>query len=773
MSGKALHASIALVLLIAASIAVDAARMPAMQDSAGEKLRKTPPYAAMLDVSSNRHTRSETYARVQNRLTLEGYVKIMEDNRLEVWHLEKNASIRVVDKTTGYIWGGLSSEKPEDMNVTWSGIGNAVLSIDFFDKRGLEKRLSIADKKVDKKYIVNGKILKYNVNYTELGISFSFEMELRGGALYFRMIDGSIKEEGEFSLGAVYFVPFFGSTRADEIDGYMFVPDGPGALIRFNKPSQHLVNFDKRVYGKDYGIDNLFEVNDLKSSRPNDFATEEPQVMMPVFGMVHGVKQNAFLATIEKGAEYASIVATPSGIVTNYNWVAAKFIYKQKYLQPTSKSGAGVQIVQKERNRFDAEICYNFLSGDEADYVGMAKYYRNLLKQKNMLKPAERIDNSIPLQLDLIGADIQKGFVLNRVLPVTMPDKAKSIAEDLFQNGVENITMVFKGWQKGGLNGSKPSRFDFENKLGGMRALTGLAKYIDLKGGRFYFYENPVTVNETQIDFRKEGGNSLSQSLIKIERDNDNIWFKDTYFIESGLVAGYVAEKAGLYSQKQMNGMALDEFGSKLYAENQRDHVTTRQEARILLEGAANKVKTSIDMLAFYKPNQYLWKYADEILSIPMVNSQYLFETDTVPFMQIVLKGSVDYYAPYSNMSFYSKTDVLKIIEYGAYPSFLLTGLSNHELRHTPIEELYSTKYEDWSQYIKKIYHEINFALSKVEGRKIEDRRVLKPGVVEVKYEGGSSIVVNYTGESYIYEGVNVPAQDYVVKEGGRYLWPD
>jgi hypothetical protein len=736
---------------------------------AGDKsasMTELPARAAQLNSSSNRYSNPENYKKVNNRLSLDGFTKIMEDSKLEIWHKKKNASIRIVDKATGYIWGGLAQDKPEDMNTTWSGVGNSLVSIDYFDSKGLEKRLSIADITVDKKYTVEGNKLKYSVNYSEQGIAFDFEMELINGKLTFRMIDNSIKETKDYSLGAVYFVPFLGSTRADEIDGYMFVPDGPGALIRFSKPSQYLVNFDKRVYGKDYGIDKLVEVNDLRSSRPNDFTTEEPTVLMPVFGVVQGVKQNAVFATIEKGAEYASIMATPSGMLTNYNWATGKFIYRQKYLQPTSRSGAGVQIVQKNRNSFEAEITYTFLNGNDADYVGMAKLYRDTLKNGAVLPQKEKVDSSIPVQLDVIAADIEKGFLFNNLLKITPPEQVKTMVDRLSALGVNNTTLVLQGWQKGGIGGNKPSSFEFESKLGGEKAFADLSQYVNSKGGKFYYYENPVTVNETQLDTRKEGGNSLSQALIKLERDNNDIWFKDTYFIESNLAADYVSKKADQYAQNNMKAMAINEFGSKLYAENQQDHVTTRIDARKEFEKSSEKVSSTLESLALYDPNQYLWKYAKDIFDIPMTNSQYLFESDTVPFLQIVLKGSVDYYGPYSNLSFYSKMDILKLVEYGEYPSFLLTGKNNSEIEYTTNSELYSTYYEDWQDNISDAYNYINKALSKVEGKMIMDRTVLAPGVVKVDYEGGISIIVNYTGNDYKLNGAVVPAQDYTVLGG-------
>jgi hypothetical protein len=87
-------------------------------------------------------------------------------------------------------------------------------------------------------------------------------------------------------------------------------------------------------------------------------------------------------------------------------------------------------------------------------------------------------------------------------------------------------------------------------------------------------------------------------------------------------------------------------------------------------------------------------------------------------------------------------------------------------MEHTPISELYSTKYEDWKQHILEVYNDVNAALSRVEGRKITGRTVVSSGVVKMDYEGGVSILINYTGSNYSFGSVNIPAQSYAVLEG-------
>ena len=57
---------------------------------------------------------------------------------------------------------------------------------------------------------------------------------------------------------------------------------------------------------------------------------------------------------------------------------------------------------------------------------------------------------------------------------------------------------------------------------------------------------------------------------------------------------------------------------------------------------------TTLNLVA---PNKYLWKYTDRYLQSPVGTSQYVYETDTVPFLQMVLNGTMEVYAPYANLS--------------------------------------------------------------------------------------------------------------------------
>jgi hypothetical protein len=149
-----------------------------------------------------------------------------------------------------------------------------------------------------------------------------------------------------------------------------------------------------------------------------------------------------------------------------------------------------------------------------------------------------------------------------------------------------------------------------------------------------------------------------------------------------------------------------------------------------------------------------------------MGNSQLLFETDTVPFLQMVLSGCMEYFAPYTNVGFGSAKSLLRTLEFGAYPSFLLTGVENRQLKDTPYEELFTSYYKDWLPEISNVYSTISGVLNRVAGQSIVDHKALGYGVTKTSYGNGVSIYVNYGLYDFndTAEGITVPAQGYFVR---------
>ncbi len=718
------------------------------------------PDASALEITSNRHAHPESDKTVANTLSTDGYELKMQNDNLELWYRKEVKGIRVVDKRSGYIWGSVAGDEVEGLNKKWTQTAHSLCTVEYLDSKYNVTKVCMSDSSINVKENWKSNTATFKLDLKRQDITLEFTLKLNEDSITISLDDKDIVEEDEYLLKDVYFLPFFGCTYEDATDGYIFIPDGSGALMRFAKSSKYIAGYSQKVYGLDMGIDQLSDVSDLVSTRTNDYLVESGQITVPVYGVVHGADQNAIMTVIENGEEFSHIEATPAGVTTPYNWVMTCFNYRQMYTHIVGKTGGGVYRPQKQRNTINPSITISFLTGDDADYVGMAKKYREKLIKNGDIK-TERKDSDIPLALNVIGAEIAEGEIFNYTKEFTTVKEAQKMLKNLSKDGIKNITMMLEGWQSGGINGSDYAETDIESAVGDEDELLSLKKELSKNGGRIYLNSNVVTANEGQISLNSYASLQISKQYSVFSRSNTSVMFNKYYVIKPSKLFEAVL---GFDSELSDFNFNFGQLGYRMYADYTTDEEITRTQFREKLLKTMSKLGGKT---AFSNPNAYLYKYTSDYFDMPMCNSQYLYETDTVPFLQIVLKGSVDYYAPYSNQSGYSKTDVLKMIEFGAYPSFIVASSDNYSLQGTPLEDYFSISFEDWYPTVTDIYGSVNKALSKVEGARIMNHTVLADGIVKVDYENGVSIFVNYTAKDYTFEEITVKAFDFAVVSGG------
>lgn len=695
-------------------------------------------------------------------MTLEGYELVARNENLALYLREASASIRVVNLKNGYIWGALRQDDPEDLNKTWSSFANSIVSIKYYDEAGGIAQIGANHSKNKCRFESCNNGVVVHVDFKEQGISLSAKVTLEADHIQFSLDDASIKETGKCVLGQVWFAPFLGATVGDEIGGYMFVPDGSGALIRFRRPIKYLAGYCERVYGSDYSIDNSYTIGDLNANRGNDFLKDSETITMPVYGISHGYNSNALFGYIRNGAEYASVMADPAGIITDYNYSTAYFTYRQTYLQPTGRDGAGIQMVQKDPNTVNPVLCVYFLQGENANYSGMAQQYRSILMQENNMPDHELQQPA--MMMDFIVADIQEGYLYNTTTQLTKKQQLMDAADYLQQQGIVNGSFQLMGWQEGGLNGYEKLEIYEDTQLGSLRKVADLRQELQEQGYELSMYLAPLSVREIQISSEDDLGIALSQEVIQLMRNDKDVFLGNIQYLKTKKALSAYVKQISALRKAGLDAYATDELGSILYAEMLLDKEMSRSD---VLEMIRQKMGTLAGDtgLTLYNPNQYVLSAASIYRDAPMSSSRYAFETDSVPFLQIVLSGSVMLYAPYANQSFYTDMDVLKCIEYNAYPSFLLTGSDSQELTDTPSEEYFSTCFDDWKATAVWIYQRVDQVLSNVHGQQMLGHRVLQEGVVQVEYANGS-IYINYTNADVVVEGTTVAAVNAVFVSG-------
>ncbi len=746
------------------AIAVSAALIIAVTVSAKRnKVSFVLPDTSTAETGTNRYVmykNAEVCA--ENRLSTDGYVKKLENSSVALWVSEENGSLRAVDKKSGRVWGSLVGENDSNLNDMWNALAKSAVTIEYYDELNTSYRVSLSDSQVEKSYTVQDDRLIIEMNCTDIGISLSFGIELKDGGFEFYVVKGSLKEESNNKIARLYLIPFFGSTLKAEMDGYFFVPDGSGALIRFDADTDYETPYSAKIYGRDVGIDQANDVTDLLAKRPNDYLVDSFDASVPVYGVVHGNEQYAAMTVVEDSEEYAVIEAQLAGQVIPYNRITAYFEYRQMYNQPVSKTNSIYQP-QAKPNDITPRISVYLLSGDDASYNGMALKYRSVLEENGTLSKNTSEKQDIPLRLEVVAAEIKSGFLFHSTNTLTTVKQTEQICSDLSKNGIDNLTLVLSGWQKGGLNGGSYGSFSLQKSVGSRAEIKKLRDSVTADGGKFYMQTNAVTMNKSQGRLSYLANTAISKELSHYYRDNSDAMFPETY-----VISPTVTEKTLKTAKEKLEGFSLNlpGVGSELCSDYKQNRVTTRSSTKSLFCETAAALSEDGTQLSFHTPNVYLWKSCSDYFDIPMMNSQYTMETDSVPFLQMLLKGYVPYYAPYANQGFYRTNCILRTVEYGAYPSFIVMNADNSELTDTPLVDYFSLNYGDWSAIIADTYSRVNSVLKEVENACILQHKTVADSVVRVRYDNGVVIYVNYNSYDVEADGVTVPGLNFVLERG-------
>ena len=417
-----------------------------------------------------------------------------------------------------------------------------------------------------------------------------------------------------------------------------------------------------------------------------------------------------------------------------------------------------------EPQHVDVSMTYTFLEGDgsdgksfAADYTGMAAAYRAHLMEQGVLTPVDGAGD-IPLRRDFIMADAKSGLLGNEQVVVTTAQDVDDILNTLVQDGIKNMNAGLIGWQKNGETLTRPDKVKYSGKIGSSGDFKDLFSKYEKQGIDISYSREMATINREMTGYYNTAAKHVNTWYVEVDESMilpQNVPVANFSRATPKKVAAWtktLAEKL----EKTSASITLDGISNILTGTYDRDGVDfSITEAIALYQDTLAGVKNDLKV-NLVNPNMYLWKYTDRFLQMPAGTSQYVFETDTVPFLQLVLHGTMEMYAPYSNFSFYAQSDILKMIDYNMSPSFILSKEPSYYLADTVSSDLYSTEFAQYEALIGSIYNSVNKVLSKVSGYEWTDRTVLEDGVILNTYQNGQDmkyVVINYTDHTVSWQG--------------------
>lgn len=694
---------------------------------------------------------------------LNGHYLVAANDNYELYLYEPALSIIVKNVKTGAVMESTVRDESRlgSVNETWKGFLQSGIVVDLQEETNtLQKKIGIegSGAQVTVDLIPGGFHAKLDYPAQELG----FEVEVKlydDGSITASIPESSIYENAENKkIGNIYLFPLLGNSRLGEVDGYMFVPDGNGALIYLDdKEGRFDSGYVQKVYGTDVGVGESYVLSLLWSryETHNDAET----ILAPVYGMVHTENGIGYLAVIESGDEEASIYATPNGAYSDYNWVTAAFRKCTTYIQPTSNSGGSVTKVT-DRIKYDINVRYMFVDGENANYTGLAMRYRDYLIEKDELV---KVEDTFKVRLDFLGMDVENWMLWKKDDPVTTVDNIKEIYEDLEGEGVTDILSLYKGWQKGGIYDLPVTAYDVDDSIGGKRELTKLIEECEKKNIDFYLYTDGIRANPETGNTTFDTVKKMDKRLYK-EETHQTVYDEFVYWTPQK-TQDNLAKLQKSFTKNGINKIALSEVGNTLFTYTMGDTMQTRAVSRYLYDAALKSVSENMDLM-LEAPVQCYWRYAKAIVDMPISDSDYIYTDQSIPFLSIALKGMLPMYGDYVNFEANEREYFLKLVETGIYPSFYLTYENPSELIYTNSSDVYTSQYSVYRSQILQYYNELKEINTLVNGSRIIGHEISDTGVTIVTYDNGIKIYVNYSEMDASIDGMAVPALSYVI--GGR-----
>lgn len=710
----------------------------------------------------------------------QGYTSKAKTSVLELYSNE-SGDIAVKDLRNGYVWksvvdsdvyAGVDSLSKKFTNYVKSPVTLSYINMDSRDSSPVKAYSYLTAPNPEVTAINNGIAVKYTFDPTTVNISFVIEYTIEDDQLIVRIPADKISEQNlvqvitnpgtpnekikdyYYGIESIEVLPFFGAA-GDEVNGYLFYPDGCGGLTLYD-------NVDKRPADVKLATWKMYSSTIVSI----DYDTAGVATL-PVFGIKNN--DNAILATVVEGVEQSAITAYPSGAANlRLNRMNIDIIYRNRYdinMSNISVNGSKEKnVVNRAQEKIigeDREIRFFMLEGDEANYSSMAVTYRNYLLENGMINDVIKDGEELPLSLKVFMGISESKMFYKSFVKMTSFEEVITMLSDLADAGITKVSAILRGWIKGGYY-SNPTNWPPDNAVGGKKGLKQLNEYLKSNTNVDLYLENDFVYANKDI-----GGFSARNDVVY---DGANLSITNEYGSEAWYLLNPTA--AAKRNDKFLDQIsdyteinaAYEYLGERIYQDYNKKAPSSRKQTvetwQELIKSAEDYSKKS----AVQGANMYVYDSADFIYDIPVETYGYFITDTEVPFLQMVLSGLIPYSSTIGNLSADLQEEKLRWIEYGAVPNFEVTYEDALKLKNiSDYNQLYTSKWSSWKDTIIETYNELKVALKDVYSYQMVKHEVVSEDVVKVTYSNGAVVYINYTDSDVKVDGNTIGANNYLV----------
>ena len=591
------------------------------------------------------------------------------------------------------------------------------------------------------------------------------------GSLLVRLPANSITYDSTlYHVTSISSLPYFGAGDMNGKDGYIFYPDGSGAIVDFadfyNSTKKTALSLSSSIYGQDFAYSKIS-------------GQHREQITLPVFGLVGETKRgastvtstgsdtvkNGFFAVVEDGMSLANLSFRSGGSEHKYASVFPEFMpypadeydlsktisvgAKGTYTMVAKTQYTGSYVTRYKMLADDSVIAARAAAGDTATYypatyVGMAAYYRNLLRESGVLSALTTDTKDIPLYVESFGAmQIQDKFLsfpITKTIALTSFNDVIAMYGAFSAAGIKNVNFKLTGFMNGGMEYTYPVKIRWERAVGGEDGFKNLIKQANTvsESADAHFGVYPDFDFQYISETRLFDGVSLGRHVSRMVDNryaskqiyNAIVGEFESFFnmvVTADALESLYTTFAKRYARYDTKRLSVSTLGSDLNSDFNEDRLLNREEARDRVISVLTRMKdeggyeimTSVG-------NSYALKYAKHLTGVATDSSHFRYSSYAVPFLGMILHGSISYTGTPLNYSGSPEYDLLRAVESGAYPSYILCYENTAYLKEDEnLNKYYGVDYTTWFDSVKSTYSMLNEKLADLQTFFITDHRTL------------------------------------------------
>ena len=590
---------------------------------------------------------------------------------------------------------------------------------------------------------------------------FNIDMRYRieNGDLIVEIPYSSIQYPKERPMLSIDVLPFFGAGGRND-EGFLFVPEGSGAIIDFNNGKISQNNYYANVYGWDM-------------CHQRDAVVHNTSTAFNTFGISNA--NDSFICILEGGSSYAAVEADVAGRFNCYNFVNAEYgVLEREQFDVGSVSNSQVYVYQEFLPDEVISQRYSFINS--GSYVDMAKEYQSYLLDKYGAYITKNSDTSAPVVVEIVGA-VDKvrqivGVPVSRPLELTTYDEAKEIVTQLNSEGMDNMIIKLTGWCNGGVNQSILKDVDTIFALGSSSDLKKLCQTAADLGCEIYLDGITEYAYDSNIF---DGFFAYADASRFISRELSELYPYSTvtYGIRDGLDGHYLLhEQLILEMMTKLNnaaskygatGPCFQDVGTELSSDFSRSNPRSREDALVDQAAALKEMRDNGGSIMTNTGNIYAAVYSNVITKMDLKGSEYTILDEYIPFYELAIHGYITYTGVPVNISGNETDAILECAEYGAGLCYNVMAEEVEALQKTLYPMYYGSSFDAVHDRMLATYTRYNNEMGHVFGQEMTGHENLNAFVSCTEYADGTKVYVNFGYNDYSANGITVPARDYKV----------